>query len=147
MAGRRGLAHLVDLGAVMRGISQVSGRRFLIGAAAVALSLTAAVTTDGGGSVAAVQVDWPAYQFSPAHGSFSGTATTVTRSNAASLRNVWTWHPPAGLMSGQPAQQLNASPAVVGGNLYVGGNSGDFFKVSMATGALLNRRFLAYRPK
>ena len=82
---------------------------------------------------AAVTVGWPQYMRGPLHDSVS-PATTFTPSNAGSVSEVWHWQPPT--IAGQPAPILDASPSVVAGRVYIGAESGGFYALDQATGAV-----------
>ena len=75
--------------------------------------------------------DWAAYLNGPAHTSFSPGQRAITPANVSRLAVRWRFR------SG-----FAASPTVVGGAVYIGAESGWFYKLSVATGRVLARRFL-----
>src|SRR5215470_13809451 len=89
-------------------------------------------------------LDWPQYLHGPQHSSVS-PATAFTPSNAASATQVWHWQPP--VIPGKPAPLLEASPAVAAGRVYIGAESGGFYALNEATGAVVWSRQLDTEPK
>ena len=87
-----------------------------------------------GAAPAAVTAGWPQYMRGPQHDSVS-RSTAFTPSNAGSVSRVWHWQPPA--IAGKPAPDLDASPTVVAGRVYIGAESGGFYALNEATGAVV----------
>jgi outer membrane protein assembly factor BamB len=87
--------------------------------------------------------DWTQYLYSTLHGSMSAE-TAFTTSNAASATRVWHFQPPA--ISGQPSPLLDASPTVVGGRVYIGSESGMFYVLDAASGAVVWSTMLDTEP-
>jgi outer membrane protein assembly factor BamB len=87
--------------------------------------------------------DWPQFLHGPRHSSRS-LAAAFTPPNAASVRQSWHWQPP--VVTGKPAPVLDASPTVVGGRVYIGGQSGMFYALNEAQGAVVWSRQLGIRP-
>jgi polyvinyl alcohol dehydrogenase (cytochrome) len=112
------------------------GSSFLAGVAGPVTSAAAAALTTPTG-------DWTQYQYSTLHGSMS-PETAFTTSNAASATQVWHFQPPA--ISGQQTPFLDASPTVVGGHVYIGAESGMFYALDAASGAVLWSRMLDTVP-
>ena len=96
------------------------------------------------GSRAAGAAGWPAYLFGPGHPSDNPAATAITPSNASSLTKEWTWTPPPPTKSGQPPNQLYASPTVGNGKVYIGADTGVFYGLKETTGAVVWHRFLGF---
>jgi len=88
-------------------------------------------------------LDWHQFLHGPGHSSRS-PATAFTPSNAASVRQAWHWQPP--VVPGKPAPVLDASPTVVGGRVFIGAQSGGFYALDEATGAVAWSRQLDTRP-
>ena len=109
-----------------------------LGLAAVVLA-PAAGAASAGPARAAPNLDWPQYLHGPQHSSVSN-ATAFTVPNAASARQVWHWQPP--VISGELAPALDASPTVVAGAVYIGAQSGGFYALNEATGAVIWSRRL-----
>jgi polyvinyl alcohol dehydrogenase (cytochrome) len=89
-------------------------------------------------------LDWRQYLHGPQHSSVS-LAAAFTPANAASASQVWHWQPP--VVTGQPPPRLEASPTVAAGRVYIGAESGGFYALSEATGAVIWRRQLDTEPK
>jgi outer membrane protein assembly factor BamB len=87
----------------------------------------------------AATTDWPQYLHGPQHASVS-QADAFTTANAASVRRAWHFTP--GTVSGKPAPRLDASPTVVGARVYIGSESGVFYALKAATGAVVWKRQL-----
>jgi MFS family permease len=96
---------------------------------------------------AAASTDWSAYLYSSSHSSYNAADTAITPANTPQLVKKWHWRGDSPTMTGQPGPAVYATPAVVGGAVYVGANNGYFYKLSEATGAVLAKRFIAFRPK
>jgi len=89
-------------------------------------------------------LDWHQFLHGPGHSSRS-LATAFTPSNAASVSQTWHWQPP--VVTGKPAPVLDASPTVVGGQVFIGAQSGMFYVLNEATGAVVWSRQLGIRPQ
>jgi outer membrane protein assembly factor BamB len=113
-----------------------------LGLAAVVLA-PAAGAASAGPARTAPNLDWPQYLHGPQHSSVSD-ATAFTVSNAASAGQVWHWQPP--VISGELAPTLDASPTVVAGVVYIGAQSGGFYALNEATGAVIWSRRLDTQP-
>jgi len=98
-------------------------RRLLLGTATTAL-LALPVDARAG----AAPCDWPTFGHDAAHSSATvpGCAT-IDRANVATLVPKWVVH---------TTDSVTASPAVVGGTLYVGAWDGTFYAVDTGTGAV-----------
>jgi outer membrane protein assembly factor BamB len=118
-----------------------------------AWSRTLALTVGGlmvcSGTMAAIPasatsyVSWPAYLGGPSHNSYLASATAITQADAATVTPAWTFMPgaPPNVALGY---QLNASPTVYDGVVYIGANNGTFYALDEATGATLWQTFLGY---
>jgi outer membrane protein assembly factor BamB len=118
---------------------------FLAFAAALILGGLSAIPAQSAAKTEAAQpdLDWPQYLYGPGHSSMSPD-TAFTPSNAASVSQVWHWQPP--VVTGEPAPVLDASPTVVGGLVYIGAQSGAFYALDEATGAVVWSVQLDTRP-
>ena len=123
------------------GLTGFSALVAVSGLAAVVLSAPAAAA---GAAAAGAGLDWRQYLHGPQHSSVS-LATAFTPSNAASASQVWHWQPP--VIPGKPSPRLVASPTVAAGRVYIGAESGGFYALSEATGAVLWSRQLDTEPK
>ncbi len=111
--------------------------------AAAGASVSAGDSRAAGAAPAQPNLDWPMFLHDPQHDSVSA-ATAFTPSNAASAAKVWRWQPPT--VSGRPAPELDASPVVVAGVVYIGAQSGGFYALNESTGAVLWSRQLDTQP-
>ncbi|MGD0683753.1 MAG: PQQ-binding-like beta-propeller repeat protein [Streptosporangiaceae bacterium] len=121
--------------------------RVLTAVAALGLaggSLLVPTAAAGASPAAGPTLDWSQYLHGPQHSSVS-LATAFTPSNAASATEAWHWQPPA--VTGDPAPVLDASPTVVAGRVYIGAQSGGFYALNEATGAVTWSRQLDTEPK
>ncbi|MEO8827465.1 PQQ-binding-like beta-propeller repeat protein [Lapillicoccus sp.] len=91
--------------------------------------------------------DWTGYLSGSTHTSYNPNDTTVTPSNVGQLAQKWHWRGDAATMTGQPGPSLFSSPTVADGAVYLGSNNGYFYRLDLATGAVLNKVFIGYRPK
>ena len=131
----------------MFGFRRFRGFRALImifGLAGLLLAASPAVAGPAGAAPATgPSLDWPQYLHGPQHSSVS-LATAFTPSNAASASQVWHWQPP--VITGEPSPQLEASPIVAAGRMYIGAESGRFYALNGATGAVVWSRQLDTEP-
>ena len=108
-------------------------RSWLLPLAGVVALAAAALPQATGAARASASLDWPQFLHDPQHSSVS-PATAFTTANAGSVTQVWHWKPP--VISGQLAPNLNASPTVVAGRVYIGAESGGFYALNESTGAV-----------
>lgn len=118
-----------------------SRRRMGLTAALTLTVLTLGVAPSG---TAATYINWAAYLHDSAHSSQNAQATAITVTNAAGLRSAWHWKPAPATMAGQPGSQLLSSPTVYNGRIYIGANTGVFYALNEATGAVVWSRFLGF---
>ena len=81
------------------------------------------------GADAATTGDWPAYLNGPAHSSYNASETAITPANAASLASRWRFLGIKPTQPRQPNRGFLASPTVVGGAVYIGADTGWFYKL------------------
>jgi outer membrane protein assembly factor BamB len=117
-------------------------------AALLAVTLTAAL--GAGTAVAATSsrpatrasvvtaADWPAYLNGPLHRSYNPTEEAITPKDVSSL--VRKWHVAQG-------QNFLASPTAVDGAVFIGSDTGWFYKLNIKSGAVEHKVFLGYRPQ
>ena len=131
----------------MFGFRRFRGFRALImifGLAGLLLAASPAIAGPAGAAPATgPSLDWPQYLHGPQHSSVS-LATAFTPSNAASASQMWHWQPP--VITGEPSPQLEASPIVAAGRMYIGAESGRFYALNGATGAVVWSRQLDTEP-
>jgi outer membrane protein assembly factor BamB len=88
--------------------------------------------------------DWPGYLFDNGHSSHNPLATAITPANASTLVEDWSFIDPQPTLEGQPNASFYSSPTVVNGVLYIGSNTGNFYALDEATGALLWQQLLGF---
>jgi len=81
--------------------------------------------------------DWPAYLDGPLHTSYARSQRAITTANARRLAEAW--HSEAGT-------DFLASPTVADGAVFIGSDTGWFYKLTQTTGAVLHRRFIGHEP-
>src|SRR6266700_2258623 len=120
--------------------AQVIGRGALFIAASAGLALSAA-----SGASAATAGDWPAYLDGPQHTSFNVAETAISPVTAGKLASRWRFLGIKPTQPRQPDRGFLASPTVVGGDVYIGANTGWFYKLDALTGHLLAKRFIGFQ--
>src|SRR6266700_1016319 len=120
--------------------TQVIGRGALFIAATAGLALSAASSAS-----AARASDWPAYLDGPRHTSYNAAATAITPANSVGLVSRWRFLGIRPTRPGQPGRGFLASPTVVGGNVYIGADTGWFYKLNATTGHVLAKRFVGFQ--
>src|SRR5260221_2493650 len=116
----------------------------MFGLAGLLLSAPAAVARPASAAPAGgAGLNWRQYLQGPQHSSVS-LAPAFTPSNAVSASQVWHWQPSA--VTGKPPPRLEASPTVAAGRVYIGAESGGFYALSEATGAVVWSRQLDTEP-
>lgn len=125
----------------------------------MAAALTVTVVTGGTGPTAsasqrpapavhtASSQDWPSYLNRATHTSFNGADRRITPANVSRLVQKWNFVGDPATMPGQPGPGFIASPTVTGGAVFIGSQTGWFYKLSEWTGAVLSKVFLGYQPK
>ena len=96
--------------------------------------------------LAAAASNWPAYLFGSTHHSYAADATQITPANAATLVRAWRFVADPPTRTGQPRGCCFASPTVYNGRIYIGANTGDFYALSLSSGAVIWKRFLGFVP-
>jgi polyvinyl alcohol dehydrogenase (cytochrome) len=124
----------------MRRAVRIGGTRLVIVAATAGLALSAAGSAD-----AATPGDWSSYLNGPAHTSYSAAETTITPANATKLASRWRFLGVSPTKPGQPGRGFLSSPTVVGGKVYIGADTGWFYKIDAVTGHLLAKRFVGFQ--
>jgi uncharacterized repeat protein (TIGR01451 family) len=102
-------------------------------AALVAVTMLAVVVVTDHPRAAASTANWPTYLFNNQHSSYNPSAGTITPSNTSQLTPAWTFIEPSNV---SPPSRLYASPTVYDGKIYIGSNSGQFYRLDEATGAV-----------
>ncbi len=89
---------------------------------------------------------WRAFLNGPLHDSYAPNETAITVANAASLVQKWVFLGPKGSKPGEPPPDYYASPTVADGAVFIGSNTGWFYKLDETTGAVLAKIFIGYQP-
>src|SRR5262249_22477515 len=71
-------------------------------------------------------------------------ATAITPANASTLVEDWSFIDPQPTLQGQPNAAFYSTPIVVDGVVYIGSNTGNFYALDEATGALLWQQLLGF---
>jgi len=88
--------------------------------------------------------DWPGYLFDNGHSSHNALATAITTSNASTLVEDWSFIDPLPTIQGQPGAGFYSSPTIANGVVYIGSNTGNFYALNEATGAVLWQQLLGF---
>jgi outer membrane protein assembly factor BamB len=102
----------------------------LVGVACVGFLVVASSAVSG----AAPTTSWRSYLHDNQHSSYNAGATAITPSTVPGLTVAWSFHAPS--IKGDPHDLIWGSPTVVAGAVYVGANTGMFYKLNEATGAV-----------
>jgi polyvinyl alcohol dehydrogenase (cytochrome) len=92
----------------------------------------------------AITADWNQYLAGVEHHSYQPSDTTITPGNASTLVRVWSWIPDL-VRGGPPRKQVFSSPTVVGGTIYIGANTGDFYALDDSTGAVIWKDHIGFQ--
>ncbi|HUJ06330.1 MAG TPA: PQQ-binding-like beta-propeller repeat protein [Streptosporangiaceae bacterium] len=90
--------------------------------------------------------NWSTYLDGPAHQSYGAGQTVITSATVRELTPAWTFLGDPPTHRGQPPRGFLSSPTVVDGVIYIGADTGWFYKIDAATGAVLAKRFIGYQP-
>ena len=112
-----------------------NAHKIAVGAVLIALAGTTASTRQRG--LIASGRDFPTVGGNLANQRYS-SLTQITRENVARLGGAWMVR----LEDGQPAGNMQGTPVVVGGVMYIGSGTGKVFAIDAATGA----RIWTYQP-
>ncbi len=124
----------------MRRSVRIGGIRLAVIAVSAGLALTAA-----GSAGAATTGDWSSYLNGPAHTSYNPAETTITPANVAKLASRWRFLGVSPTKPGQPGRGFLSSPTVVGGDVFIGADTGWFYKLDAVTGHILAKRFVGFQ--
>jgi polyvinyl alcohol dehydrogenase (cytochrome) len=103
----------------------------------------AALATPAPIASASSYINWPSYLDGITHHSYTTQAKAITPSNATSLTKAWNFMPGAPPVK-TLGYELNASPTVYDGMVYIGGNNGTFYALNESTGAVVWQRAIGY---
>jgi outer membrane protein assembly factor BamB len=122
-----------------------AARLAAIVAGSAGLLLSVASSRAASGAEAPATGNWSAYLNGPAHSSYSSSQTTIRPANVGRLVVQWRFRGDLATQSGQPGPGFLASPIVVGGVVYIGADTGWFYKLSATTGQVLAKRFIGFQ--
>ncbi len=117
--------------------------RLLAVAAGLSLLAPAAALAVGRAS----PTDWPSFLDGPMHWSYAASQKAITPGTAKGLVQKWHFLGPAGHQPGQPPPDYYASPTVADGAVFIGSNTGWFYKLNEKTGAVEAKAFIGYQPR
>jgi outer membrane protein assembly factor BamB len=90
--------------------------------------------------------NWPAYLGGSLHSSYNRSEKMITPANASRLVLDWHFVGARGRLRGQPAPGFVASPTVYGGAVYIGSQTGWFYKLNAQTGTVMAKRYIGFVP-
>src|SRR5712692_1383442 len=135
-----------DMSVKRRGVAAVCG---LAGCVLVAVAGAGGLTS-AAGVVGAVRVvgpgDWPAYLAGPAHTSDRRAQVAITPGSAGSVVRKWHFAGDPPTQPGQPRPPFDASPTVADGAVFIGSQTGWFYKLDERTGKVLAKVFFGFQP-
>lgn len=91
-------------------------------------------------------LNWPAYLGGPLHTSYSRVERVITPANVSRLVLDWHFVGDRPTLGGQPEPGFVASPTVYGNAVYIGSQTGWFYKLNALTGAVMAKRFIGFVP-
>src|SRR6476646_4551337 len=119
--------------------------RTACGRIAVASCILVVCLVSSSASQAASTAPWTTYLYDNQHSSYNAADTAIGPSDVAGLTLRWKFHAPG--ISGKPLSRIYTSPTVYGGAVYIGSNTGMFYKLDEATGAVIWSEDLGSMPK
>jgi polyvinyl alcohol dehydrogenase (cytochrome) len=122
-----------------------AARLSAIVAGSAGLLLSVASSGAASGAEAKPAGNWSAYLNGPAHSSYNKTQTAIRPANVGRLVVRWRFRGDRATRPGQPATGFLASPTVVGGAIYIGADTGWFYKLNAATGHVLAKRYIGFQ--
>jgi hypothetical protein len=114
-------------------------------AAGVIAGLAALAAAVPAGAVA--PTDWSSYLNGRAHRSDNLADTAITPANAGVLTRAWQFVGDPATKAGQPGPGYFASPTVADGAIFIGSQTGWFYKLSATTGVVMNKIFIGYQAR
>jgi uncharacterized repeat protein (TIGR01451 family) len=112
---------------------------------AAASSILVACLASSAASQADSTAPWTTYLYDNQHSSYNASDTSIAPPDVAGLTLRWKFHAPS--ISGKPPSRIYTSPTVYGGAVYIGSNTGLFYKLDEATGAVIWSDDLGSMPK
>jgi outer membrane protein assembly factor BamB len=100
----------------------------------------------GGAAGTAYAANWPSYLNGASHSSYNAAENVIRPGNVGRLAREWRFRGDRATRPGQPRPGFLASPIVVDGAVYIGSDTGWFYKLDERTGAVLAKRFIGFQP-
>ncbi len=116
------------------------------GVVMAAAAMAVIVLTAADPALAAIPGNWPGYLGGPLHTSYNPAEKLITPADAHQLIRDWRFVGTGPTLHGQPEPGFQASPTVYGNAVYIGSETGWFYKLSALTGAVLAKRFIGFIP-
>jgi len=98
-----------------------------------------------GQAAAGPTANWPGYLHGTLHSSYNARERTIRPGNARMLVRQWRFRGDRATRRGQPPSGFLASPTVAGNAVYIGSDSGWFYKLRARTGTVLAKRFIGFQ--
>ncbi|HEX9032586.1 MAG TPA: PQQ-binding-like beta-propeller repeat protein [Streptosporangiaceae bacterium] len=114
--------------------------------AVLAAAMPAGLVLGATGAWAASAGNWSTYLYGSTHSSYNAGERVITPRNVSRLARQWRFLGDRATHPGQPRPGFLASPSVVGSAVYIGSDTGWFYKLSAVTGTVLARRFIGFQP-
>ncbi len=90
--------------------------------------------------------NWSAYLGGSLHTSYSRAEKVITPANVSKLVLDWHFVGDRPTLRGQPEPGFIASPTVYGRAVYIGSQTGWFYKLNALTGAVMAKRYIGFVP-
>jgi polyvinyl alcohol dehydrogenase (cytochrome) len=97
-------------------------------------------------ALAAIPGSWPAYLGGPQHTSFNPSEKVITPASAHRLISDWRFTGASPTLKGQPQPGFQSSPTVYGNAVYIGSQTGWFYKLNALTGTVMAKRYIGFIP-
>ena len=91
--------------------------------------------------------DWPAYLNGPMHSSYNVAEKAIRPANVPALVKKWHFAGAGPTRPGQPGHIYLSSPTVADSAVFIGSDTGWFYKLSETTGKVLDKVFIGYQPR
>lgn len=125
---------------MITGATDLMRKRYLSGmaVAVVLVTVNTAPRTPSG--------DWPAYLGGARHSSYNAAEKIITPANASKLVLEWRFVGDKPTLRGQPSPGFVASPTIYRDAVYIGSQTGWFYKLNALTGRVMAKRYIGFVP-
>jgi outer membrane protein assembly factor BamB len=123
------------------GVNWLAKTGFWVAASTVAIALAAV-----GPAWGVTAANWPAYLGGSLHTSDNQAEQAITPANTSAVVQIWRFTGDQPTLHGQPAPGFLASPVVYGNAVYIGSDTGWFYKLNARTGAVMAKRYIGFIP-